>query len=147
MTLTNFIRAFFIGLTLSLTTTLMAAETIKLEGGFFDKTDGTARVDEGENGQKKVTIELSGLKPNALYTVWLVNEKPEMSMSGLGTEDYSFKSDSEGKATYTANVDADELTKWQIIKIAFHPDDNPKNMDNIKSAATGKIKEAQRTAE
>ena len=43
-------------------------------------------VDKGGD-QKEVTITAKGLKPNSVYTVWLVNMKPKMDMAGLGGGD------------------------------------------------------------
>ena len=147
MSILKFIKPILVTVSLILSPALFSVETIKLDGGIFDKVEGSAKVEDAEKVKKKVTLNLTGLKANGLYTVWLVNEKPKMSMNGLGTGEYSFKADDQGKATYTAEIDADELEKWQIIKVAFHPDGNPKNMKDIESAATGKIEDAQRTAE
>jgi hypothetical protein len=89
--------------------------------------------------QKHITIKASGLKPNSVYTVWFVNEKPKMDMAGVGTGDYSFRSDSRGNGTYTATVLASDLEKWSLLELARHPDGNPTNMDNIKIALKADI--------
>jgi hypothetical protein len=83
---------------------------------------------------------LLGLKPNEVYTVWLVNMKPKMAMVGLGAGDYAFTSDANGNGRYTGTVSAVELGKWQQLKIAHHPDRNPRNMKNIGSALEGNLK-------
>lgn len=140
-------KTYLIAFSLIFASTGFGAETLKLDGGIFDKVDGSAKIEQVEGQQKKVTINLDNLKANSLYTVWLVNEKPEMSMSGLGTGDYSFKTDSEGKGQYTATINQEELAKWQVLKVVLHPDGNPKNMKNIKSAATGDLSKVQRAAE
>jgi len=41
-------------------------------------------VDKGGD-QTGVTVTAKGLKPNSVYTVWLVNMKPKMDMTGLGS--------------------------------------------------------------
>ncbi|MBZ0155629.1 MAG: hypothetical protein K8I29_05350 [Alphaproteobacteria bacterium] len=99
--------------------------------------EGTARGAE----QKEITISASGLQPDSVYTVWFVNEKPKMDMAGVGTGDFSFKSDSQGRGSYTASVPASELQKWSLLEVALHPDGNPKNMDNIKIALKADLKQ------
>jgi len=63
---------------------------------------GEVVITDGEAGQRGITITMTGLKPNSVYTVWLVNMKPKMDMAGVGTGDYSFKSDGKGNGNYTA---------------------------------------------
>lgn len=147
MNIIKLIGRVLILLSLTFATSAMASETLKLEGGFFDKIDGSAKIENVEANQKKISLDFENLKPNAIYTVWLVNEKPEMSMTGLGTGDYSFKSDGNGQATYSALIEPPELNKWQLLKVVLHPDGNPKNMEDIKTALKGELKNVQRTAE
>jgi hypothetical protein len=45
---------------------------------------GTAVIVDKGGDQKEVAITAKGLKPNSVYTVWLVNMKPKMDMAGLG---------------------------------------------------------------
>ncbi len=97
-------------------------------------------VDEGGD-RKGVTITARGLKPNSIYTVWLVNMKPKMDMAGLGEGDYSFRSDDKGNATFSATIGAAELSKWQLIELAYHPSGDPKNMKEMENTALlGKLK-------
>jgi hypothetical protein len=71
------------------------------------------------------------LKASSVYTVWLVNMKPKMDMTGVGEGDYSFKSDDKGNGDFTGSVSASELDKWQMLEIAHHPDGNPRNMKKM----------------
>ena len=97
-------------------------------------------VDKGGD-QKGVTITAKGLKPNSIYTVWLVNMKPKMDMAGLGEGDYSFKSDDKGNASYSATIGSADLSKWQLIDLAYHPSGDPKNMKEMENTALiGKLK-------
>ncbi len=97
-------------------------------------------VDEGGD-RKGVTITARGLKPNSIYTVWLVNMKPKMDMAGLGGGDYSIQSDSKGNARYSATIGSADLSKWQLIELAYHPSGDPKNMKEMEnSALVGKLK-------
>ncbi|MBN4053166.1 hypothetical protein JYT92_00280 [bacterium AH-315-L15] len=91
--------------------------------------------------EKEVSIHTEGLKPGAVYTVWLINMKPsifpfvkpKMEMAGLGQGDYSFKTDDSGNGAYRATISGKDLGNWQLVKIAHHPDGNPKNMKSIIS--------------
>lgn len=97
-------------------------------------------VDKGGD-QKGVTVTAKGLKPNSVYTVWLVNMKPKMDMAGLGEGDYSFKSDDKGNASYSATIGSPDFTKWQLIELAYHPSGDPKNMKEMENTAlVGKLK-------
>ncbi|MBI5443439.1 MAG: hypothetical protein HY900_19770 [Deltaproteobacteria bacterium] len=87
-------------------------------------------TDQGKD-RKEVDITVRGLKPNAVYTVWLVNMKPKMDMAGLGRGDYSFRTDKKGAARYSASISSAELEKWQVLEIAYHPSGDPKNMDEM----------------
>lgn len=83
---------------------------------------------------KEITINAAGLKPNAVYTVWLVNDTTRTALKGIGEADYSFKSDDYGNGSYTAYVDPAEFDEWLAIEIARHPDGNPENTSAMKAA-------------
>jgi hypothetical protein len=100
-------------------------------GSAVPQARGEAVVRTVEPGKQEVTITAQGLRPSAVYTVWLVNEKPRMSMAGLGKADYAFTTDEKGHARYTATIAPADLAKWQLLKIAYHPDRKPRNMHNI----------------
>jgi len=95
---------------------------------------GEVAIADGKASQKEIAISMTGLKPNSVYSVWLVNMKPKMDMLGVGTGDYSFKSDGKGIGNYTATISNAELEKWEMIEIAYHPDGDAKNMKNIQIA-------------
>ncbi|MDW7709931.1 MAG: hypothetical protein SCH98_05610 [Deferrisomatales bacterium] len=81
--------------------------------------------------QTEVVITAIGLKPGAVHTVWLVNMKAKMDMAGLGTGDYSFRTDEKGSARYAATISPSELKKCQLQEIAYHPSGDPKNMHEM----------------
>ena len=87
----------------------------------------------------KLTITANGLKPNAVYTVWLVNMQPTMTKGGAGTPPYDFKSDANGNAKYTATLSESPVGKWQVIFIVRHPSGDPKAMDKMEDALMGKL--------
>ncbi len=98
------------------------------------QANGTAVI-EGN----KLTVNAKGLKPNAVYTVWLVNMQPTMTKAGAGTAPYDFKSDAQGSAKYTATLSEAPLGKWQAIFIVRHPSGDPKAMDKMEDALMGKL--------
>ena len=100
---------------------------------------GEVVIADGKVGEKEITISMTGLKPNSVYTVWLVNMKPKMDMLGVGTGDYSFKSDGKGIGNYTATISNAEFEKWEMLEIAYHPDGNAKNMKKMQIALSGPI--------
>ncbi len=99
-----------------------------------------AMIKDVEQGQKEITINFKGLKPNAVYTVWLVNMKPKMDMTGIGPGDYSFKSDDMGNGHFSATVSAAGLGKWQMLEVAHHPDGDAKNMKKMMIALKANLK-------
>jgi hypothetical protein len=101
---------------------------------------GEATITDGKAAQKEITIAVTGLKPNSVYTVWLVNMKPKMDMLGVGTGDYSFKSDDKGIGNYTATISNAELEKWEMLEIAYHPDGNAKDMKKMQIALKAPVK-------
>jgi hypothetical protein len=96
---------------------------------------GTAVIVDKGGDQKSVAITAKGLKPNSVYTVWLVNVKPKMDMAGLGEGDYSLKSDDKGNASYSATIGSADLSKWQLIELAYHSSADPKNMKELMNTA------------
>jgi hypothetical protein len=114
--------------------------TLKADKAGKGASGAAVIVDKGGD-QKGVTITAKGLKPNSVYTVWLVNVKPKMDMAGFGEGDYSFRSDDKGGATLSATISAADLAKWQLIEIAYHPSGDPKNMKELMNTAlSGKLK-------
>lgn len=102
---------------------------------------GEAVVKDKAPGRKEVTIDMVGLKPGAVYTVWLVNTTPKMDMIGVGTGDFSVKSDAKGNAHYSATIAEGELNKWEFLEIAWHPSGDPKNAQEMGNIALkGKLR-------
>ncbi len=100
---------------------------------------GTATIQE-QGDRAEVRIEVAGLKPHAVYTVWLVNMKPKMDMAGVGSGDYEFRTDGSGGGKYVGTVSATDLKKWQMLEVAYHPDGDPKNMKQIRTALIADLK-------
>jgi hypothetical protein len=129
----TFMRMFLAGaLLLASGPAAFSAEKVVLKPG-AERPDarGEAVVRAVGADQQEVAITMRGLRPDAVYTVWLVNEKPRMSMAGLGKADYTFTTDAKGQGRYAATIASAELAKWHLLKIAYHPDRKPRNMRNI----------------
>jgi len=116
-------------------------QKVALNAGNAGKgASGTAVIVDKGGGQKGVTITAKGLKPDSVYTAWLVNMEPKMGMAGLGEGDYSLKSDNKGDASYSATIGSADLSKWQLIELAYHPSGDPKNMkEPMNTALIGKL--------
>lgn len=119
-----------------------AERKIPLKGDFWRRASGEVVIKDLTQDQKEITIQMKNLRANAVYTVWFVNMKPKMEMAGIGTADYSLKTDAEGSGQYMATVPALEIEKWELIEVAYHPDGNPKNMDNIKVTLKAKLRKS-----
>ena len=88
---------------------------------------GEVVITDGKAGQKEITITMTGLKPNYVYTVWLVNMKPKMDMLGVGTGDYSFKSDGKGAGTIPRPFQTPNLRNgkcWRSRRQRYEKDAN-----------------------
>ena len=55
-------------------------------------------------GQKEVLITAEGLKPNEVYTVWLVNMKPKRDMAGPGGGGFALSNAAPGKGQYAVSA-------------------------------------------
>src|SRR3989338_6245831 len=82
---------------------------------------GEATIVDKDAATKEIIIAAQGLKPNATYTVWVVNTKPKMEMAGVGTGDYAFKSDAAGRGQFIGAFPAADLPKWQVPEKAPPP--------------------------
>lgn len=123
----------------SVTAAYAAEEKISLGSELSKAAKGEAIIKDLEYDRKEVTVNVSGLQPNSIYTVWFVTEEPKMDMAGVGQKDFSFKTDAKGNAKYSATVSESEIQKWEKLEVAFHPDGNPRNMENIQIALEGDL--------
>jgi hypothetical protein len=115
-----------------------ADRTIALSADKAGKgASGEVVIKDTGTDQKEITITVKSLKPGGVYTVWFVTMKPKMDMAGIGAPDYVIKLDAKGGGTYRATIGAAELTKWQMIEIAYHKTGDPKDMKHIVIALKG----------
>ena len=91
---------------------------------------------------ESLSIHASGLKPNAIYTVWFVNMGPNMkpkAHTGAGVSPYMFKTDSSGAGTYESRLKASPFGEWQMLMIMLHPNGDPTDMKNAVGSLKAKI--------
>lgn len=82
-------------------------------------------------------VDVYGLQPNSVYSVWYTNEKGERKPAGVDTN--HFKTDASGKGRYVTSVYEDVLDDWRYLEIMLHPDGNPRNTAGITSALKGDL--------
>jgi len=62
-----------------------------------------------------IRLEAEGLRPDAVYTVWFVKKgllrKQE---AGAGQAPYAFRTDAEGRGSYTSALTESPFGKWEI---------------------------------
>jgi hypothetical protein len=87
----------------------------------------------------RISIEVNGLKTNAVYTAWFVNMKPKKHEAGAGEPPYMFKTDSNGNGTYTASLKGSPFGKWGMLMIVLHPTGDPTDMKNMVGALSAKL--------
>ena len=107
---------------IAMTVLVLAAWTASLSAGELRRltlapgpdgagAKGEATIVDKDAATKEITIAAEGLKPNATYTVWVVNTKPKMEMAGVGTGDYAFTSDAAGRGQFIGTFPAADLSE------------------------------------
>lgn len=88
-----------------------------------------------------IRLEAKGLRPDAVYTVWFVNMKPQKQEVGAGQAPYSFRTDAQGNGSYSSTLTESPFGRWQTVMVVLHPDGDPSNMKNMVGALSVKIPE------
>ncbi len=131
---------------------LAYAVTIVVDGeATHNGASAIISIDEDYLGEKTLSVKALKLKPYNIYTVWFVNQTPEMAMQGAGSAPYFFATDSRGRGEYKSRVSAYDVDNWQMLKVVLHVDGDAKNMDmdNLQPAfitTLGSLKKKGRTA-
>ncbi len=84
--------------------------------------------------QEHINLQVRGLEPDSVYTVWFANMKPKKQETGAGTAPYMFRTDPWGNGSYSSPLKETPFGKWSMIMVVLHPDGNPKNMKNMVGA-------------
>jgi len=98
------------------------------------KASGTVEL-----GKDRLKIDVEGLKPDSVYTVWLVNMKPKKEQAGAGKSPYMLKTDSAGKGSYDSSLSESPVGKWSTIMVVRHPSGDPMDMKNMAPAFSAMI--------
>ncbi len=87
----------------------------------WDKAFGIAEMSMGSDGNDTIMVEVSGLVPNGLYTLWWVNMKPSMTMGPAAkVPGNQFNADAKGNASVTFKVPS--KNDYQTLFIVYHAD-------------------------
>lgn len=88
---------------------------------------------------RSLEVELRGLQPGGVYTVWVVHDRPREE-KGLGPRPHSFTADALGNGSYRAAFSVDDRAKWQLVEIFFVPGGNPSEERDRKVILYGPIR-------
>jgi len=91
-------------------------------------------------GERVFSVDVYHLKPNSVYTVWLVNEfrpgeRTGMYFLGVGTN--SFRTDANGNGRYVTTTNEYEIEYWRFVEVDYHPDNDPKNTKGMVPVLQG----------
>lgn len=136
-TFTAFVAALFLGAWTSLA---LALERVDLKAEAFKDAKGDITITEAGADQRRLELQVSGLEPNGVYSLWFAGEKAGQR-SSVGKE-ATFRTDSAGKATFSTVVSENDILKWDKFQIAYHPDGNPKNLKSALIPLSGDLPEA-----
>lgn len=100
---------------------------------------GVEAVVEGVTGTVKMVcytddkdefkMELKGLKPKSVYTVWFTTSLKETAMrAGLGEAPHSFKVGGGSEKTYQVPLSVCPLKDYKWLEVRLHPDGDPTNL-------------------
>lgn len=90
-------------------------------------------------GQLLMAIDLFGLQPGSVYSVWFADGRYD-DMKAAGVDENHFKTNGSGNARYVTTTNEYEVDRWRYIRIYYHPDNNPRNMGGAVLAMEGDIK-------
>lgn len=134
--LAAFIAAVFVG---AFQSSALALERVDLKAEAFKDARGEITISEESREQRRLEVNLTGLEPNAVYTLWFTGER-EGQRATVGKES-TFRSDSTGKAVFSTVVSENEIEKWDRFEVAYHPDGNPKNLKGSINLLSGDLPE------
>lgn len=84
-------------------------------------------------------IDVFRLKPNSIYSVWLVHTRYDNKRVPAGLTGQNFlKTDGSGNAHYSDYTDEYKLD-WTTVEIAYHPDGDIKNTKDMVVVLTTRL--------
>lgn len=92
-------------------------------------------------GERVIGIDIYHLKPNSVYTVWLVNTDTDSYRKAgrlpLGIDTNSFKTDGAGNGRDATTANEYDLENWRFIEVNYHPDGDPRNTKDMVTVLQG----------
>lgn len=92
-------------------------------------------------GERVIGIDVYRLKPNSVYTVWLVNTDTDAYRKAgrmpLGIDTNSFRTDGKGLGRYATTANEYDLERWRFIEVDYHPDGDPGNTKDMVTVLQG----------
>jgi hypothetical protein len=87
--------------------------------GYEGAAKGTAVITGSD-----VTFDLSGLKPETVYTAFFVNVKSKM-FQGIGQEPFTLPVDANGNVSFTAPIKKDSYKRYIRLGVYMNPGNTP----------------------
>lgn len=116
-----------------------SSSRIELTGEAWDTATGEAVITDVENEEKEISVEMSGLQPNSVYSMWLIDETPMLGELGIGSGDLAFETDAEGNGSYTVRLPSRQFKDWDKIEILHHPNNDTEDLDGAELALLGNL--------
>jgi uncharacterized alpha/beta hydrolase family protein len=99
--------------------------------GYEGGATGTVVIDTKTGTD--VTIAITGLKPDGLYTAFFVNVKSKM-FQGVGQEPYVIPVDANGVVSFNGKIDKNSFLRFRKVAIYLNPGGEPvKNPLGVKA--------------
>jgi hypothetical protein len=95
---------------------------LKAAKGF--EGDATGKVVINTKTGTDITIDISGLKPDGLYTAFFVNIKSKM-FEGVGDAPHVLPVDASGTVSFEGNIKKNSYKRFTKIGIFLNPGDTP----------------------
>lgn len=116
-----------------------SSSRVDLVGEVWDSAEGEVVITDVENEEKEIRVVASGLRPNSMYSVWLIDETPMLGELGIGSGDLTFETDSEGNGSYTVRLPSRQFKDWDKIEILHHPNNDTEDVEGAELALLGNL--------
>lgn len=95
------------------------------------KARGTAQLDCYSDDKDGLRVDIQGLDPHNVYTVWFTSSlKADAERAGIGAEPYTFRPTGRGNVLYQSPLTSCPLGRWRWLEIREHASGNPKDIEH-----------------